>query len=80
MWTVAVKGSAAIVGFDGVLQALQPGGPQLGEERLQRLEALRAHDVEAALALGANGHEAGVPGRPYEAPSFSEIGAGELPG
>ena len=54
MCTEAVSGSAAIAGLDGGLEALEAGGPQLGEERLERLEALRAHHVEppAALARG----------------------------
>src|SRR5512133_3601139 len=58
--TEAVSGSAAIAGLDGVLEALQARGPQLGQERVERLEALRAHLVEPAPALRANGHEAGV--------------------
>ena len=32
-------------------------GPQLGEERLERLEALRAHHVEPAATLRADGDE-----------------------
>src|SRR3954468_14582370 len=58
--TDAVSGSAAIVGLDGVLEALQARGPQLRQERLERLEALRTDLVEPAAALRADGDEARV--------------------
>src|SRR3954454_10692883 len=58
--TDAVSGSAAIAGLDGVLEALQAPRPQLGQERLERLEALRTDLVEPAATLRADGDEARV--------------------
>jgi len=57
---VAVRGSAAIAGFDRRLEALQAGWPQLGEECLDRLQAFGTYQVEASLAVRADVDEAGV--------------------
>src|SRR5262244_957209 len=53
--------SPVIAGLHGLLQALQAVGPELGEEVPQRGEPLRAHHVEAPLAVRADRHQAGVP-------------------
>jgi hypothetical protein len=56
----AVIGSAIFV-LDGLLEAAKPGGPQLGEEGLQRFEALGTDHVEPSLTVGADGDEPGLP-------------------
>src|SRR5215469_14522683 len=59
--TETPAGSPVIAGLHGLLEALQAVGPELGEEVPQRGEPLRAHHVQAPLAVRADRHQAGVP-------------------
>src|SRR5919199_204148 len=58
MWIEAVIGSA-IFALDRVLQAPQPGGPELGQEGVERLEPLGTDGVEPPLAVRPDRHERG---------------------
>src|SRR5262249_22548893 len=55
--TESLYGSAGTVRLHGSLETIEASGPQLCEERLERLEPLGTSRVEAALPLPRHGDE-----------------------
>jgi hypothetical protein len=58
-WTDAVWGSAGMVRLHRLLEALEPGRPQPGQERLERLEAFGTHEIEPPLPVLADPDQPG---------------------
>jgi mannose-6-phosphate isomerase-like protein (cupin superfamily) len=68
---VPLRGRATLVAGDGRWE-LEPGmAVRVGPAQLRNI--VTGDEPFSMLAVG------GVPGRPYEAPAFSELGAGETP-
>src|SRR5215831_15004602 len=78
MWTESRYGSAARIGLHRLLQAPEARRPEVGQERVEGLQACRVHDVEAAFALPPNVDQAGF-GQDLEMLRYRLLGDVEVP-